>query len=97
MRRAADAQEFELGRSLVADCRHGDCTACGIPGLPNDTKLAPELAAGELQRLLDLDQDRLDAPQTRTEAKVLMRALINHHLGGKPLYTRQMLKELTEK
>jgi hypothetical protein len=26
-----------------------------------------------------------------------MRALINHHLGGKPLYTRQMLKEFTEK
>ena len=49
------------------------------------------------QTLLDLDQGRLDSPVTRTEAKLLMRALINHHLGGKPLYTRQMLKELTEK
>jgi DNA repair protein RecO (recombination protein O) len=49
------------------------------------------------QTLLDLDQDRLDSPVTRTESKLLMRALINHHLGGKPLYTRQMLKELTEK
>jgi DNA repair protein RecO (recombination protein O) len=49
------------------------------------------------QTLLDLDQDRLDSSVTRTEAKLLMRALINHHLGGKPLYTRQMLKELTEK
>lgn len=47
--------------------------------------------------LLDMDQDRFDSPLTRTEAKQLMRALINHHLGGKPLYTRQMLKELIEK
>lgn len=49
------------------------------------------------QTLLDLDQDRLDSPVTRAEAKVLMRALINHHLGGKPLYTRQMLREFIEK
>ena len=49
------------------------------------------------QTLLDLDQDNLDLPTTRAESKLLMRALINHHLGGKPLYTRQMLKELTEK
>jgi DNA repair protein RecO (recombination protein O) len=49
------------------------------------------------QTLLDLDQDRLDSPVTRAEAKLLMRALINHHLGGKPLYTRQMLKDLIDK
>lgn len=49
------------------------------------------------QTLLDLDHDKLDSPVTRAEAKLLMRALINHHLGGKPLYTRQMLKELIEK
>ncbi len=47
--------------------------------------------------LLDMDQDRFESPATRAEAKQLMRALINHHLGGKPLYTRQMLKELIEK
>lgn len=47
--------------------------------------------------LLDLDQDRIDSPSTRAEAKQLMRALITHHLGGKPLYTRQMLRELIEK
>ena len=49
------------------------------------------------QTLLDMDQDSFDSPVTRAEAKQLMRALINHHLGGKPLYTRQMLKELIEK
>lgn len=49
------------------------------------------------QTLLDMDQDRFESTVTRTEAKQLMRALINHHLGGKPLYTRQMLKEFTEK
>jgi DNA repair protein RecO (recombination protein O) len=49
------------------------------------------------QTLLDMDQDQFDSPVTRAEAKQLMRALINHHLGGKPLYTRQMLKELIER
>ncbi len=47
--------------------------------------------------LLDMDQDCFDSPATRAESKQLMRALINHHLGGKPLYTRQILREFTEK
>lgn len=45
--------------------------------------------------LLDLAADRFDDPATLTEAKALMRMLINHTLGVKPLYTRQLLRELT--
>ncbi len=45
--------------------------------------------------LLDLAEDRFDRPATLAEAKMLMRALINHTLGTKPLYTRQLLRELT--
>lgn len=48
------------------------------------------------QTLLDLAGDRFDRPETLAEAKALMRALINHTLGAKPLYTRQLLRELTE-
>jgi DNA repair protein RecO (recombination protein O) len=46
--------------------------------------------------LLDLAADRFDDPATLIEAKALMRSLINHTLGAKPLYTRQLLRDLTE-
>lgn len=48
------------------------------------------------QTLIDLAADRFERQQTLTEAKALMRALINHTLGAKPLYTRQLLRDLTE-
>jgi DNA repair protein RecO (recombination protein O) len=46
--------------------------------------------------LLDLAADNFDDATTLAEAKPLMRALLNHTLGAKPLYTRQLLRELTE-
>lgn len=52
-RQKTDAQVFELGKSLVADCRHGDCTACGIPGMPKDTMLTAPIENAELERLLE--------------------------------------------
>ncbi|MDT3705333.1 MAG: DNA repair protein RecO [Thiobacillus sp.] len=48
------------------------------------------------QTLIDLAADRFERQATLAEAKVLMRALINHTLGAKPLYTRQLLRDLTE-
>lgn len=48
------------------------------------------------QTLLDLAADRFERQSTLVEAKALMRTLINHTLGAKPLYTRQLLRELTE-
>lgn len=48
------------------------------------------------QTLIDLSADRLDSLRTLAEAKAVMRTLINHTLGAKPLYTRQLLRELTE-
>lgn len=48
------------------------------------------------QTLIDLTADRLDSARTLAEAKAVMRTLINHTLGAKPLYTRQLLRELTE-
>ncbi len=63
----------------------GALRAIGQPGCP---------VSG--QTLLDLAADRFERPATLTEAKALMRALINHTLGAKPLYTRQLLRELTD-
>jgi DNA repair protein RecO (recombination protein O) len=48
------------------------------------------------QTLIDLAADRFEQPATLAEAKALMRTLINHTLGAKPLYTRQLLRELTD-
>lgn len=54
---------LEIGESLVTDCRHGDCTACGIPGLPFDTQLTPPLAAPELAALKE--KARQGAPRRK--------------------------------
>lgn len=43
----------EIGQSLTADCRHGDCTACGIPNLPFDTQLTPALDTAKTETLLE--------------------------------------------
>jgi radical SAM family uncharacterized protein/radical SAM-linked protein len=37
---------------VTKDCRHGDCAACGIPGMPNDTRLAPKLDADAARAML---------------------------------------------
>jgi DNA repair protein RecO (recombination protein O) len=63
----------------------GGVDADGQPGCP---------VSG--QTLLDLAADRFDRQATLAEAKALMRTLINHTLGAKPLYTRQLLRELTD-
>ncbi len=34
------------------DCRYGDCAACGIPGMPNDTMRAPELDREAREKML---------------------------------------------
>lgn len=63
----------------------GALRAAGQPGCPVSGQTLIDLAAGRFER-----------PETLVEAKSLMRALINHTLGAKPLYTRQLLRELTD-
>lgn len=46
--------------------------------------------------LLDMAADDYRDPVTQQQSKMLMRALLNHHLGDQVLHTRQMLKELSE-
>ena len=42
------------------------------------------------QTLLDLQKDTFSCQQSQKEAKQLMRIILSHHLGGKPLKTRNM-------
>ena len=44
--------------------------------------------------LLDMVQDNYADPQTQQQSKQLMRTLLAHYLGDKPLYTRQLLIDL---
>ena len=46
--------------------------------------------------LLDMARDDYSDPVTRVQSKALMRLVINHHLGGASLHTRQLLKDLKE-
>ncbi len=51
-------------------------------------------AAGELvisgQTLLDMSKEKFSSPQNQKEAKQLMRIILSHHLGDKPLKTRSL-------
>ena len=76
---------IDPGTRYVYQPERGALRAVGQPGCP---------VSG--QTLLDLAGDRFDRVATLAEAKALMRTLINHALGAKPLYTRQLLRELTE-
>jgi len=46
--------------------------------------------------LLDMAQDVYSDAQTRQQSKQLMRFLLAHYLGDKPLHTRQLLIDLQE-
>jgi len=44
--------------------------------------------------MLDMVADEYSDPVTAQQSKQLMRMLLNHHLGGKILHTRELIKEL---
>lgn len=46
--------------------------------------------------LLDMGSDDYSDPQTQQQSKQLMRALVSHYLGEKPLHTRQLLIDLQQ-
>lgn len=57
----------------------------------NDTAADPELSG---QTLIDIDAGDYHDPVTAVQSKLLMRSVLNHYLGDKPLHTRQLLKDL---
>jgi len=46
--------------------------------------------------LLDMEADDYSDPLTLQESKLLMRVLIAHYLGDRPLYSRQLLRDLQQ-
>jgi len=82
---AESGTPIEPGVRYVFQPERGALRATGQAGCPVSGQTLIDLAAGRFER-----------PATLAEAKALMRTLINHTLGAKPLYTRQLLRELTE-
>ncbi|MDZ7585172.1 MAG: DNA repair protein RecO C-terminal domain-containing protein, partial [Thiobacillus sp.] len=82
---ADSGEPIDPAGRYVFQPERGALRAIGQPGCP---------VSG--QTLIDLAADRFEQTATLIEAKALMRSLINHTLGAKPLYTRQLLRELTE-
>jgi DNA repair protein RecO (recombination protein O) len=54
---------------------------------------SPELSG---QALLDIDRDDYSDAATLLQARALMRYVVNHYLAGKPLHTRQLLREMQQ-
>lgn len=46
--------------------------------------------------LRDMAEDDYSDAQSARQGKQLMRMLLNHHLGGKTLHTRELIKDLTK-
>lgn len=59
-----------------------------------DDGAGPVIVAG--QTLLDMAANDFSRAQTLAQSKQLLRMLINHTLGGQPLQSRRVLKELQE-
>jgi DNA repair protein RecO (recombination protein O) len=76
------------GGAVQADRRYGYAYGRGV------VEAGDGEAAYAGRTLLDLAAGDFSNPRTLAEAKLFMRALINHYLGDKPLHTRQLLLDL---
>ena len=83
----AASRPIDPQRTYVYEPERGPVPANGAP-------------AGELvvsgRTLLDLAADEYERPETREQARALMRALIAQRLHGQELHTRAVLKELND-
>ncbi|MFZ5502879.1 MAG: DNA repair protein RecO [Pseudomonadota bacterium] len=83
-------REAGTGRTVEAEVCYRYAVERGV--LPDDD------ASGGLpirgKTLLDMAADEYRDPTTVQQSKQLMRLLLNHHLGGKTLHTRELIKDL---
>jgi DNA repair protein RecO (recombination protein O) len=83
----AESRPVEPDRLYVYEPDRGPVPARGVPS-------GDAVVSG--RTLLDLAQDEYARPETRDEARTLMRMLIGHRLHGQVLHTRAILMELNE-
>ncbi|HEV3011545.1 MAG TPA: DNA repair protein RecO [Burkholderiales bacterium] len=85
-REAASGVPIEPGRRYVYEPDRGP-----MPSRNSSSELS---VSG--QTLLDLAADEYSRPETRDEARMLLRALIGERLHGQTLHTRAILRELND-
>jgi DNA repair protein RecO (recombination protein O) len=85
-REAASGAPIEPGRRYVYEPDRG-------PMLSRNSSSALSVSG---QTLLDLAADEYDRPETRDEARMLLRTLIGQRLHGQVLHTSAVLRELNE-
>ena len=90
--------EMETGLPVVADREYSYLIERGPVAR---TVGAGDTATGDHlslcgKTLLDMAADDYSNPRTRVESRHLMRQLIAHHMGGKPLQSRRVFMELQE-
>lgn len=84
--------DMETGLPVVAEAEYTFLIERG----PVRTVGADGTATMRGKTLLDMAADDYSDPRTRIESRQLMRQLIAHHLGGKPLQSRRVFMELQE-
>ncbi len=85
-------READSGKAVQADAGYRYVVERGaLPDTGDDAQPGfPVLG----KTLLDMTADDYTDPLTAQQSKQLMRVLLNHHLGGKKLHTRELIKEL---
>ena len=90
---AVPLEQDENGSDISADqtylyiAERGACSPSGQDNRQNGVQLSGKT-------LLDMVQDDYSDPVTLQQSKQLMRHLLAHYLGDKPLHTRQLLIDL---
>ena len=87
---AVPLREDENGEAVLADKTYRYEAEYGASAL-NKTKNGVQLSGNTL---LDMANDDYTSAQTQQQSKQLMRYLLAHYLGDKPLHTRQLLIDL---
>ena len=85
-------QEANDGDAIAAETQYLFVPEMGAVKKPNG-QTGVQLRG---KTLLDMAQDDYSDTQTLQQSKQLMRTLISHHLGDKPLHTRQLLIDLQQ-
>ena len=86
-------REAKSGEPIRAECEYVYEIESGPQRAAANT---PPVSRLRGQTLLDLAAGRLNDPQTLQQSKSLLRMLINHHLAGQSLNTRQLLRDLQQ-
>ena len=74
--------------NYIYQAEHG---ASRLNGVLNHTKNGVQVLG---KTMIDMVNDDYSTPQTQQQSKQLMRYLLAHYLGDKPLHTRQLLIDL---